>query len=52
MSRIGFLRDEWLKFGQQMAKKVLQIISTVVDESFNSLNHFVDVQNVLKQVSQ
>ena len=50
MTGIEFLGEEWRKLGQQKENNVLESIYPVVDASFNSLKHFVGLQNVLKKI--
>ena len=50
MAGIEFLSDEWRKLAQQKEDNVLENISPDVDGSFNSLKHFVGLQNVLNKL--
>ena len=50
MAGIEFLSDEWRKLAQQKEDNVVKNISPVVDGSFNSLKHFVGLQNVLNKL--
>ena len=49
-SEIESLRHERRKLEQQNKNNVLEVISPVVDASFNSLKHFIGLQNVLKEI--